>query len=215
MGRFVIVDAAIAFTALLLWYLWFAHYNRQRALGILKWVQSACADKARITKASWSGSARLLAELRFPPHMFEHARVTVRLLPRAIPIKWALSRWRKEKETLAFEADLDSAPRFQLEVHNHRWSGQNNKSAGDKNWVVTRPGPVVLTSRTRWEQELSPVIAALLASRERNFKTVRFSPQSPHLSATLDIDTLPDQQAATEWLEALRELAAGASTSRQ
>lgn len=215
MGRFVIIDAALAFTALVLWYLWFARYNRQRGLGILKWVQSACAGKARVTKASWSGSARLLAELRFPPHMFEHARVTVRLLPRAIPMRWALSRWRKEKETLAFEADLDHAPRFQLEVHNHRWSGHSSRRAGDRNWTVTRPGPVVLTSRNRWEQELSPVISALLASRERNFKTVRFSPQSPHLSATLDIDNLQDQQGAAEWLEALRELAAGASTSRQ
>lgn len=215
MGRFVTIDAAVAFAVLVLWYLWFTHYNRQRALGVLKWVQSACAGKARVTKASWSGSARLLAELRFPPHMFEHARVTVRLLPRAMPMKWAFSHWRKEKETLAFEADLDHAPRFQLEVHNHRWSGHSSKRASDRNWMITRPGPVVLTSRNRWEQELSPVISALLASRERNFKTIRFSPESPHLSAILDIDTLQDQEGASEWLEALRELAAGASTSRQ
>jgi hypothetical protein len=215
MGRFIFIDAVAALTVLAVWYLWFSRYNRRKGLNVICWVQTACAGRARVTGTRWKGSARLFAELRFPQHMFERARVVVRLLPRPVPVSWAVSRWRKEKETLSFEADLDTAPRFHLEVHNHRWSGHNSKSIASKNWVVTRPGPVVLTSRTRWERELNPVISALMASRERNFKTIRFSPLSPHLSATLEIESLPDQQSATGWLEALRELAAGASTSRQ
>jgi hypothetical protein len=54
-----------------------------------------------------------------------------------------------------------------------------------------------------------------MASRERNFVTIRFSPDSPHFSATLEIDSLPEQPSDAGWLESLRELAAGASTSRQ
>ena len=149
MGRFVAIDAAGAFALLVLWYAAFAHYNRRRGLGIIRWVQTACEGRGKVTSVCWRGSSRLLAELRFPPHMFERAHVIVRLLPRATPVRWVLSRWRKEKETLAFEADLDTAPRFSLEVHNHRWSGHNSNKVSSREWVVTRPGAIVLTSRTK------------------------------------------------------------------
>lgn len=214
MGRYLVIDAASAFTVLVIWYFWFSRLNRRKGLTILHWVQAACAGRGRIAKVRWQGSSRVLAELRFPPHVFERARVVVRLVPRPVPMKWAISHWRKQKETLAFEADLDTAPRFQLEVHNHRWSGQNSNAVASKNWMVSRPGPILLTSRPKWGQELSPVINALMASRERNFVSIRFSPESPHFSATLEIDALPERPEAEGWLETLRELAAGASTSR-
>ena len=214
MGRLLLIDAVGAVLILVGWYIAFWRYNRQKALAVLRWVQQACSGRGRITGINWSGSARLFADLRFPPHVFDHARVVVRLLPRPIPLRWALSHWRQEKETLSFEADLDTAPRFRLEVHNHRWSGHIARSTTSGNWVVTRPGPVVLTSRSRWGQELNPVINALMASRERNFVAIRFSPDSPHFCATLEIDSLPEHPSDAGWLESLRELAAGASTSR-
>src|SRR5437868_267779 len=179
MEWFLAIDVGAAIVMLMFWYFWFARYNRRRALVVLHWVQTACAGKGRVLKVRWQGTSRLLAELRFPPHMFDHARVVVRLLPRPVPTNWALSRWRKQKETLSFEADLDSAPRFRLDVHNHRWSGHNSGSLSSRNWLVTRPGPIVLTSRSKWGQELSPVINALMASREKNFVNVRYSPDSP------------------------------------
>jgi hypothetical protein len=215
MGRFVAMDVAAALAVLILWYAIFARYNRRRGLGVIRWVQTACEGRGKVTKVCWKGSSRLLAELRFPPHLFERARVVVHLLPRPTPVKWALSRWRKEKETLAFEADLDTAPRFRLEVHNHRWSGHNSKSIESRNWMVSRPGPVVLTSRSKWGQELSPVINSLMASRDKNFVTIRFSPESPHFSAILEISSLAEEAGDHTWLESLRELASGASTSRQ
>jgi hypothetical protein len=219
MGRVIAIDAAGALAFLVLWYVAFAHYNRRRGLGIIRWVQTACEGRGKVTGVCWRGSSRLLAELRFPPHMFERAHVVVRLLPRTIPVNWALSRWRREKETLAFEADLDTAPRFSLEVHNHRWSGHNSNTVSStvssREWIVTRPGPIVLTSRSQWGQELSPVINSLMASREKHFVTIRFSPQSPHFSAILEIDSIAKEPGDHGWLEALRELASGASTSRQ
>ena len=215
MGRFIAIDAVGALAVLVLWYLAFAGYNRRRGLGIIRWVQAACEGRGKVTKVCWRGSSRLLAELRFPPHLFERARVVIHLLPRPTPVNWAVSRWRQQKETLAFEADLDTAPRFRLEVHNHRWSGHNSKSMASKNWIVSRPGPIVLTSRSKWGQELSPVINSLMASREKNFVTIRFSPESPHFSAILEIDSLAKEPGDHSWLDALRELASGASTSRQ
>ncbi len=216
MARFLLIDGAVAFIFLAIWYIWFARYNRKKGSAVLEWVTTACSGRARLLSARWSGSTRLLAELRFPPHIFERARLVIHLLPRPVPVNWALSRWRKQKETLSFEADLDTAPRFQLEVHNYRWSGHHgNNAAAARNWVVSRPGPIVLTSRTHWEKELGPVINALLASRDRNFATIRFSPSSPHFSATLEIEGLSDHPADSGFLKALRELATGSSTSRQ
>lgn len=215
MGRFVAMDVAAALAVLIMWYAIFVRYNRRKGLGVIRWVQTACEGRGKVTKVCWKGSSRLLAELRFPPHLFERARVVIHLLPRPTPVKWALSRWRKEKETLAFEADLDTAPRFRLEVHNHRWSGHNSKSIESRNWMVSRPGPVVLTSRSKWGQELSPVINSLMASRDKNFVTIRFSPESPHFSAILEISSLAKEAGDHSWLDSLRELASGASTSRQ
>lgn len=214
MPRVIFIDVVGALSALLVWHFCFARYNHRKALQVLQWVRSACAERGQVTKIAWAGSGRLFAELRFPPHVFEHARVVVSLLPRPLPLNWAICRWRKQKETLSFEADLYVAPRFQLEVHNHRWSGHSGSVApGD--WIISRPGPIVLTGRSKWNNELSPVIHTLISSRDRHFATVRFSPKSPHFSATLELDTLEEHPADGRWLEALRELAAGSSTSRQ
>lgn len=215
MPRLIIIDVIGALVAVVLWYCSFARYNRRRAIQVLKWVQTACAERGRINKVCWAGSSRLLAELRFPPHVFQHARIVVNLLPRPSMIHWALSRWRRQKETLTFEADLYAPPRFQLEVHNHRWTGHSRKVSGDRDWQISRPGPIVLTSRAKWDHELSPVVAALMASRDRNFATVRFNPNSPHFSAILELDSLPEHADDAGWLETLRELATGSSTSRQ
>ena len=215
MPRLILIDVIGATTVVAVWYFLFARYNRQKAIKVLKWVQKACAERGRVTKVCWAGSSRLLAELRFPAHIFEHARVVVNLSPRPSMIHWVISRWHRQKETLAFEADLCAPPRFQLEVHNHRWSGHSRKISGDREWNICRPGPIVLTSRAKWDHELSPVVSSLMASRERNFVTVRFSPNSPHFSAILELDSLPEHPDDAAWLETLRELATGASTSRQ
>ncbi len=215
MPRLIAIDASAAIAVLILWYIWFARHNRRKALLVLKWVQTACGERGRIAKVCWVGSSRLLAELRFPAHVFEHARVVIHLLPRPLPVSWAVGYWRKQKETLAFEADLYAPPRFSLEVHNHRWSGNSRRVSGEREWTISRPGPIVLTSRAKWDHELGPVITALMASRERNFVSVRFSPHSPHFSATLELGALPEPADDAGWLETLRELATGSSPSRQ
>jgi hypothetical protein len=98
---------------------------------------------------------------------------------------------------------------------NHRWCGHNAGKADDsRTWEISRPGPVVLTTRAKWTQELTPVVNALMASREHNFLKVRFRPDSPNFSATIDLETLADPEAASGFLTVLRELAAGASAKQ-
>jgi hypothetical protein len=165
----------------------------------------------------WLSQTLLQARFGFTAHWFDNARVTIRLRPRPIPFKWFASIWNKQKETLTFEADLDSTPSFRLDVFRHRWLSQRHShlASEPRDWSVSRPGPVVLTTRTRWTQELSPVVNTLMTARGHNLISVRFRSESPHIAATVPLDALSDEQSAAGFLSVLRELAAGASASRQ
>jgi hypothetical protein len=211
--RLVLIDALTTAVLLSLWYLYFARYNRRRGVMALR---RACAGQCRIVEAHWFGACRLQARLHFAAQWFEDVRVTVRLLPRPLPLQWLSSLWSKSKETLTFEADLDYAPSFHLEVFRHRWltNRQIRVAAGSRDWGVCRPGPVVLTTRTDWTQELTPVVNSLINSRGYDLLSVRFGAESPHLVATVALEALSDEHAAAGFLGVMRELAAGASTHR-
>ena len=217
MLRLLLIDALSAVVVLGLWYFYFARFNHRRGALVLRWVESACSSRGRIVESKWLGASRLQARLGLGVHWFENARVIVSLRPRPIPLKWLFSLWRKQKETLTFEADLDYAPHFHLEVFRHRWFSHKHSHVESKSgdWAVSRPGPVVLTTRTHWTHELTPVVNSLMTSRGHNLLTVRFHPESPHLAATIPLEALSDEQAAASFLTVLRELAAGASTHRQ
>jgi len=216
-GRLFLIDVVGAAVAVGLWYLGFAHYNRRRGIQALRQVEAACSNRFRIVETHWVGASRLQAHLRFAAHWFENAKVTIRLLPRPLPIQWLLSRWHKQRETITFEADLDSAPGIRLDVFRHHWLSDSDRKVIGKpsNWLVSRPGPVVLTTSTEWRQELPPIVNTLMTSRGHKLLRVRLRSESPHLAATIDLETLSDRETAAGFLGVLRELAAGASTSRQ
>lgn len=201
------------------WYALFAAYNRRKGAEALRWVESACAGKGRVLDFHWLSNSRLFARLQFPSRSFENARVTMKFRPRALPIHWLLSCWRKQKETLTFEADLGGSPRFHLEVVRHRWCahsrGTGVRRRDDREWEVYEPGPVILTTRTHWKEDPAAELNALMAVRHQEVLQVRFRPESPQFSATIKLDTLDDPRAAASFLTTLRELAAGASAHRQ
>lgn len=216
MGVLVLIDVLLACALLAAWYIGMARYNRKKAARALRWVEAACAGRGRVLEARWIGASRLQARMGFAADWLENARVTVRLLPRPIPLQWAMSLWRKQKETLTFEADLDYIPHFRLEVFRHRWLSQRPRSKPEsRQWAISRPGPVVLTTRSQWTQELSPVVNTLLTSRGHNLISVRFRAESPQLAATVALESLSGEEAAASFLNVVHDLAIGASTSRQ
>lgn len=217
MGRFFLIDVVVAAFMAGLWYSLFSRFNRLRGTKALRWVEVACSNRARIVEARWIGASRLQAHLRFAAHWFENAKVTIRLLPRPLPVQWALSRYRKQKETLTFEADLDYAPALRLEVFRHRWMTEGNTrlAEGSRDWTISRPSPVLLTTSTNWQRELPPIVNALMTSGGHNLVSVRFAPDSPHLAATIELEALAGEDAAAGFLGVLRDLASGASASRQ
>jgi hypothetical protein len=216
-GRWILIDVGAAALFALTWYGWFVRYNRRRAASVLQWIQAASLGKGRVTNLEWQGhSSRVRANLRFATRWFEDVCVTVRLFPRPLPLKWSLSRWRKQQETLTFEADMGFPPGFHLDIIRHRWSGQTgNKKKANSKWAVTRPGPIVLTTKEEWPFELTAIVNALATCREKDFVTVRFHPNSPHFAATVTLDSLANQQSASALLGLFRELAASSSAKQQ
>jgi hypothetical protein len=200
-----------------LWYFCFAGYNRRRGMLALRKVEAACSHRARIVDAQWIGASRLQAHLRFAAHWFENAKITIRLLPRPLPVLWLLSRWHKQRETVTFEADLDNAPGVHLDVFRHHWVSDSDRRMirSSRNWTVTRSQPVALTTSKQWRQELPLIVNTLMTSRGHSLVKVRLRPESPHLAATVDLDALSGEEAAAGFLSVLRELAAGASRTRQ
>jgi hypothetical protein len=226
-GRFILIDVVVAGTLFFLWYAWFVRYNRKRAGNVLQWVQAACLGKGRVADLRWqASSSRLKATLHLSSRWFEDARLTIRLLPRPLPVQWALSRWRQQQETLTFEANMGFPPGFHLDVIRHRWSGHTGaqgsgskgsgslESTDTRTWTVTRPGPVILTTKEDWPVELSPVVNALASWRDKDFVGVRFNSKSPHFTATVALENLSDQKAASALLGLFRELAASSSAKQ-
>lgn len=219
MGRLLAIDAFCAVTAVALWYFLFSAYNRRKGAAALRWVESACAGRGRILDARWLNSSRLYARLVFASRSFENARLIMKFRPRALPLQWFLSCWRKQKETLTFEADLGGSPQFHLEVVRHRWCahsrGSGMRRRDDREWEVYEPGPVILTTKTHWKDDPVAELNALMAVRHQEVLQVRFRPESPQFSATIKLDALDDPRTAANFLSTLRELAAGASAHRQ
>lgn len=216
-GRLFLIYVGLAAGLVGLWYFCLAGYNRRRGMLALRKVEEACSHRARVVDAHWIGASRLQAHLRFAAHWFGNPQITIRLLPRPSPVQWLLSRLHKQRETVTFEADLDHAPGVQLEVFRHHWlsDGDRQMIRSSRNWTVSRSRPVVLTTSAQWQQELPPIVNTLMTSRGHSLLKVRLRTESPHLAATMDLDALSGEDAAAGFLSVLRELAAGASRSRQ
>jgi hypothetical protein len=231
MVRFLLIDVGVALAVCFVWYAWFVRYNRRRAGNVLQWVQAACLGKGRVADLRWqASSSRLKATLHLSSRWFDDARLTIRLLPRPLPMQWALSRWRQQQETLTFEANMGFPPGFHLDVIRHRWSGHSGpkksgtkktgtKKTGDvltdgRAWTISRPGPVILTTKEDWPVELSPVVNALASWRDKDFVGVRFNSTAPHFTATVALEDLSDRQAAASLLGLFRELAASSSAKQ-
>jgi len=216
-GRFILIDAVLAVAFSLLWYAWFVRYNRRRAANVLHWVEGACLGKGHIADLRWqASSSRLKATLHLSSRWFEDARLTICLLPRPLPVQWALSRWRQQQETLTFEANMGFPPGFDLDIMHHRWSGHSGAKSSKRTrpWTIAHPGPVILTTKEDWPVELSPVVNALASWHDKDFVGVRFNSTSPHFTATVALENLSDQKSAAAVLGLFRELAASSSAKQ-
>ncbi|MGE0406563.1 MAG: hypothetical protein AB7O65_09700 [Candidatus Korobacteraceae bacterium] len=200
---------------LIIWEGYLFHRNRQRGREVVSWLKQVVRGHGEIVGIEWAGPESFRAGLDICSAVFRRAQVLVHLRP-CLPVSWIWSRWGKREETLRFEADFHSPPGFALEVHNHRWRAPRGQRVSGSSWTEFRQiGPFVLTTRTDWQQEITSMLTSLVASRDCNFLSVRFSRTSPHFVATIPLEALsPECQTATEFFFVLRELASCGSASR-
>jgi hypothetical protein len=207
----------VAVTAgLVIWYLYFLHRNQGRARESLKWLKEIAKGHGSLAAVQRVDPAMFLARLEVSSVLFRQVEVRVQLHPRHCPFSWIWSRWRKQPETLQIEADLHFPPGVELEVHNHRWQGRitgPGKTRGTTEYQHI--GPFVLTTRTDWQREITSMLTALVASRDCNFLSVRFSRTSPNFVATIPLQALsPESNSASEFFVVLNELASCGSASK-
>lgn len=113
-----------------------------------------------------------------------------------------------------FEADLDWAPPFSLELQSYRLFARTRKDLPPDapGWDFEQTTPFILTTRKDWQREITSVITSLLSHPDRQFLSIAFSQKSPHFTATMALDSIsPSSTCRTEIFDSLRELAAGAS----
>jgi hypothetical protein len=211
----VAADVLIALVLVAGWYVGFLRYNRKKAQQLLRWICAATGSEGMVAYVRWVSASCFHLKLQFPADDFREAHIKVQLLPREMPLYWLLSRLRHRQEALTFEADLNCAPVFNLEVRNYRWRKRAaSRPPHSEAMMLVRTGPVVLTTRGDWQQDLTNMMNGLLASRDCNFERVEFRRRSPHFSATLPLNSLDlDCDQAGQLFEALRELATGASAA--
>ena len=152
--------------------------------------------------------------LKLRAHTFRNANLRVHLIPREQPLKWVASKVRHKQETLTFEADLDWAPSFTLELQSYRLFARSQKNLTPETlgWDFEQTTPFILTTRKDWQKEITAVISSLLSCQDRQFLSIAFSQTSPHFTATLALDSIsPTSTSRTEIFHSLRELATGAS----
>jgi hypothetical protein len=216
-GKVSICLVAAVAAAAVAWYLFFRRSNRRRAGCVVEWVQAALAGKGEVVAIRWLGPSIFQVALRLGTSLFQHPALTVHLVPRQNLLKWLRQHWRREPATVTFEADLDSPPGFNLQVHQHSWSGRSSKrsSPGPEHWEFEQNTPLILTSDPCWQREAASMMNALLSCRERAVLSLGFRHTSPHFTATIPLECIsPEGRAGSNVFDTLRELAAGASASR-
>lgn len=217
LARIIVVDMIAGAVFLAAWYCLFSIYNRGKSRKVLGWIELAFRGHGQVADAHWEAGSRFRVQMTLTPAVFRHPALSVQLHPREVAPLWLVSRLRGQQESLTFEADLDCAPCFNLEVHNHRWFGRTRRRlpANCHRWEMEHAGPFVLTTRKEWQREITNMMGALVASRRCDCLTVSIRRGSPHFSVTVPLTTIePASDAKFDIFDVLRELAAGVTSAR-
>jgi len=216
-GRMAICVAAGS-AAVVVWYLFFLRYNRRQGALVVSRIRAALAGSGQVLAVRWLGSSTFHVALRLGTSLFRHPGVRVHLAPRTNPVRWLRQWWCRAPATVTFEADFEVPPGFNLQVGQHRWCGRSRKHLAPDSgqWEFEPVTPLILTSRPCWQREVTGMMNALLSRRDRDTLSLDFRSTSPHFSATIRLDAVPPEgSTGANVFDTLRELAAGASASRQ
>lgn len=212
----LVASLILAVAGCVVWYLVATRYSRRRAGEIGRWIQAALAGQGHITAVRRISSSRLRVPIRLTHGVFRQAIVLVDMIPYEMPFHWLMSKMKGQSETLTFQADLDLPPAFAMHIENFRWyarsSRRNPRSASG--WTFEQAGPVVISTRSDWQKEISSTMTSLGRGNTHDFLSIDFQRRSPHFSVTLPLETIsPDSPVRSCVFESMKELASNSSAS--
>ena len=210
------ISLIAAVTLCVTWYSVAARHKQRRAREVLRWIQSALAGRGQVIGISWTGAAKFRVPLRLTCGVFQKAWVLVEMQSQQTPVQWLLNRFRKPRELVTFQADLDFPPAFSLHVNNFRWVARSSRRtpASHAGWKFECLQPLIISTRPERQKEIACTMASLTRGDSNEFLNVSFQRSSPHFSATVFLESLaPDSPARTYMLDSMRELAGSASAS--
>ncbi len=212
----VLISSILAILIVSVWYGWFLRFNRRRALRVLRWLEGTLAAHGQISGVEWISPSRVRARLNLSGSAFRQPSLDVHLAPRQMPLKWALWGWRRRKETLTFEANLTSPPRFSMEIGRTRCTGITRRGMRDtEHWPTYTVATLFISNQPEWEPEISGRIAGVVSTREFEFTGVAFQPRAPQFSVMLSLqEALKHPSGELAIFDGIRELAEGSSPSR-
>ncbi|HEY7403335.1 MAG TPA: hypothetical protein VIB39_07430 [Candidatus Angelobacter sp.] len=210
------ISLIAAITFFVTWYCISVRRKQHKAREVLRWIQSAMAGRGQVTGISWIGATKFRVPLRLACGAFQRAWVLVELLPQQTPVQWFYHKVRSQHEVLTFQADLDCPPAFSLHVHNFRWVARSSRRSpvNHPGWKFECLQPMIISTRADSQKEIACAMASLTRTDGSEFVNVSFQRSSPHFSVTMRLEFLsPGSPSRVYMLDAMRELAAGASAS--
>ncbi|HET6935176.1 MAG TPA: hypothetical protein VFI72_10075 [Candidatus Angelobacter sp.] len=197
------------------WYWVSVRRSRRRAKELARWIESALYGQGQVAGIRWLTPSRFKVPLRLTCGLFHRACVTVEMTPCEMPFRWLISKVRGHQEVITFQADLDPAPGFSLNVQNFRWFARSSRRTprNRNGWTFEQTGPIVLSTRQDWQKEITSAMTSL-AHGNHEFSSVMFQRRTPHFSVTLPLEAIaPGAPERACLFESMRELASSASAS--
>jgi hypothetical protein len=211
MWESLLLDASVAALLVVLWYLVWRAFNRRQGETIVGWIQQAVSDRVCVSVPRWQSASRFSVQLRFTSS-FRESFIAVGLTPREMPLNWLLARYKKRREWVMFQAELDRCPQTNLLIANHRWYGATNPKGTPPESCYSL-GSLVITTREDWNNETS-LLETLLATRSHQFAHVELRKKAPHLRLTAPLESLRPGVEESGLFELLQELATCANRAQ-
>jgi hypothetical protein len=199
-----------------IWFCVCLRQSRRKAARVLRWIEAALTGQGHVVGLRWIAASQFRVQLRLNSSVFQRAWMLVEFSRCETPVHWILSRLKKREDLITFQADLDWAPSFSLEVKNFRWFARSSRKIRleGRQWTFEQPGPFVISTRMDWQKEIATAMMSLAGSNKRDFLNINFRRRSPHFSVTMPLDSIaPTSPTCTYMFDSVRELAASSSAS--
>jgi hypothetical protein len=211
--KYVILIIAVAI--IMGWFAFGMIFNLRRGDKLLHWLRGGLPRIGERTTFRWLGSSVAEMVINKAKKPFRNLVTLLVFAPRDVPWMWALARLNGRRDAIIFRADLNVAPRVDLELADpSAWTGRLIlRQLTERGWE-TRPynDMQLMAPRGMLDYAASTLEKLAPPSKELAHHYWRFSVrrQSPHLELHIPLPD-PKQVEADYYFETLRKLAQAVS----